>query len=866
MTSISRFSRRGIRRRVLLINGAFFAGTAVCLAGLFFLQARATLMREFDKRGVALTGLAASETWMALTHEHPPLHEVTPSTLHSHDGPESRLGDQLDAIVRDEDVRYILVLDAAGNPAGYASNPRIAMEEVLRQVDSGPLYAPTRLRSGGFQEMNDPLYGFGTPVCAGHHPPVDPESFDPQHHASCELLATVWIGLSPERTLNQVNRAFLTSLLAGLVFGALGLVAIFFLSRVILKPIAAMAAAARAVAQGDLTRRVEIDAEDEIGELAHAFNEMTWSLADSQAEVARRNEDLQLIASEKERLYQNAQSRATRLEVMNELAKGIASSLDPKEIFENVHRQLSRLMGYEYFTVERWIPELKKLRRDWIWLDRPNDAVREGQLVSIDGSPVRKVQQTRMPLSIPEFEREPALAEGWLAKAGFRSGFIVPIVAGDEFLGALGLASRRRNAFARVEVATVFAVADTLAVVLKNVDLYRRLEQSYIELQDTQKRLAQSENVRRAEKLRSVGQMASGIAHNFNNVLSAIIGRVQVLKLNAEKSRLDRDEVLRCLDVIERASLDGSETVRRLQEFSRGHREVDVERADLNDLVHSVIEITRPRWKDQAEQQGVHIRLETKLSSVASVACVPGEMREVLTNLIFNAVDAMPEGGTLTIETAQDGVAAVLTVRDTGTGMSPEVREHAFDPFYTTKGVQGTGLGLSTVYGIVERHNGSIQLTSEPGAGTEFVIRLPVAEATTRKARSEDMMGSQPWRILIGDDEPNVRDAMADLLRILGHTVTLASSGEETVKRFREGEYDLVFTDLGMPDLSGWEVAKAIREMDPQIPIVLATGWGAEINDETARERGITRVLAKPFTVQKLSSLIAEMQQLRRAA
>lgn len=127
-------------------------------------------------------------------------------------------------------------------------------------------------------------------------------------------------------------------------------------------------------------------------------------------------------------------------------------------------------------------------------------------------------------------------------------------------------------------------------------------------------------------------------------------------------------------------------------------------------------------------------------------------------------------------------------------------------------------------------------------------------------------MGSQPWRILIGDDEPNVRDAMADLLRILGHTVTLASSGEETVKRFREGEYDLVFTDLGMPDLSGWEVAKAIREMDPQIPIVLATGWGAEINDETARERGITRVLAKPFTVQKLSSLIAEMQQLRRAA
>lgn len=851
MNSLSAFFGKSLRRRFLLVNGAFLLCSSLCLSAIFFTQIRATLNTEFEKRGWALAGLLATESWSAMS---------SADSLITFDGDQNAqrfLQDVAQVLSQEEDVAFAGI----ANPEGKFLAHRVSdshREEFNRQI----------LESHALKTflMDAEISHFTTVVCRNHMPSVSYS--DPKNHSECILIGQVHLGLSPARMLSEVQNALWRSVGLALLISILGLGLVWLITTWVLRPITKMNEVVREVAAGNFTARIQATTDDEIGSLGKALNEMSWTLADQQEELASRNKELQLVATEKERLYTNAQIRATRLEVMNELAKAMASSLDTEEIYGHVYRQLRRLMEFEYFTVQRFLKKEHMFRRDYVWMDSPVVGVEVGQKIKTDNSPIRRVQRTKMPLSIPDFEKDALLSDGWLSKAGLKSGFIVPIVAGDEFLGVLGLACKQKNAFARVEVATVFAIADTLAVVLKNADLYQRLQTSFVELTETQHRLAKSEHVRRAEKLRSVGQMASGIAHNFNNVMSAIIGRVQFLKLKALKGEMDEKAVNDCLNVVERAALDGAETVRRLQEFSRGAKATAVEKTDMNELIRSVIQITRPRWKDQPEQRGIHIDVETDLQDLSLAACVPGEIREVLTNLIFNAVDAMPEGGTMTFQTRETNDRAEIVVSDTGLGMPKDVRDRVFDPFFTTKGVQGSGLGLSTVYGIIERHGGSIGVVSEQGKGSKFRIRIPLAEKDTPQNEGDPMMSSQPWRILVGDDEPNVREALVDLLRLLGHKVVAAHDGESTLKAFGEHDFDLVFTDLGMPDMSGWEVTAAIRKSHPDIPIVLATGWGSEIEDDHALERGVTRVLAKPFTVQKVSSLIAELQGIarRRAA
>jgi len=855
MKSAGRRVRTSLRVRFLVVGGAVLLAASLGQALSFFLQSRKNLEHEFDKRGAALAGMLAAETWALLARD---------TTGVAAENGLSVFEDRAADLAGDPDVAYTLIQDVHGNILGFDADEGFDMQLVPAPIMSaGAAIEPViSLRN----QRGDEVATFSVPVCSVHHP-LDEAVHHEDRREPCNVVAVVRVGLSPDRVLDAVAGSLWWSVALALLATAAGMAGILFLTRWALRPISHVAGAARAVAQGDLSTKLEEEWDGELGGLVRAFNEMTWSLADSQEELARRHSELQMVAMEKERLYHNAQVRATRLQVLNELAKAMASSLEPEEIYAHVQRQLSRLMQYEYLTVQRYLPETHEFRRDFVWTDVPSGAPEVGEVNSAEGSPVKRVQHTKMPLSIPDFDKEPTLAGGWLAQAGYSSGFIVPIMARDEFLGILGLACRRKNAFARMEVATVFAIADTLAVILKNADLYHRLQKSFADLTEVQNRLARSENVRRAEKLRAVGQMASGIAHNFNNVMSAIIGRVQLLKLKSARGGLTPAQIEEAMDIVERAALDGAETVRRLQEFGRGAGNDHVERTDLNEVIRSVVEITRPRWKDQSEQQGTPIEMKTQLAAgLPLVACVPSEIREVLTNLIFNAVDAMPEGGVITVTTKPDETAAVLEVSDTGTGMAPEVREKIFDPFFTTKGTRGSGLGLSTVYGIVERNRGQISVRSELGEGTTFVLRLPLAKESTPSGEHLDLMAARPWRILVGDDEPNVREALGDLLRLLGHEVYLAHSGAATVEAFKNGEFDLVFTDLGMPDMNGWQVTDAIRALDEHVPIVLATGWGSEISEAAAQQKGVTRVLSKPFTVQKLSSLVAELQGMARAA
>jgi CheY-like chemotaxis protein len=315
---------------------------------------------------------------------------------------------------------------------------------------------------------------------------------------------------------------------------------------------------------------------------------------------------------------------------------------------------------------------------------------------------------------------------------------------------------------------------------------------------------------------------------------------------------------------------DAAKVVDRLREFSRqrGEGEVLVP-VDLNELVERCVLLTQPRWRNQAQAAGVTIRVETDLQPLPPVMGNAADLRDALTNLIFNAVDAMPRGGTLTIRTRLDGQRARLEIADTGVGMSEEVRRRCFDPFFTTRGESGTGLGLSMVYGTIQRHEGTIDVESAPQQGTTFILRLPVAAnepvATPPPAPVDALRASR--RVLLVEDEAALRRILTEFLTIDRHVVETAANGREGLDKFlanRELEdpnsrFELVITDLAMPQMSGDQLAAAIKRADPSMPIILLTGLGEMLRAQGDQPEGVDLVVAKPISIAALQRAIAQV-------
>jgi CheY-like chemotaxis protein len=278
---------------------------------------------------------------------------------------------------------------------------------------------------------------------------------------------------------------------------------------------------------------------------------------------------------------------------------------------------------------------------------------------------------------------------------------------------------------------------------------------------------------------------------------------------------------------------------------------------DLNDIVREVVELTRPRWRDEALIRAVALDVVLDLSEVPRVMGDASALREVVMNLLFNAIDAMQRSGTIRVTTWAVDDWAHCSVTDTGMGMSDEVRSHAIEPFFTTKGPRGTGLGLSVSHSVVQRHGGELSLRPNEGGGTVVTLRLPRAVAPA-PAKAEPTPIGAPLRIMLIDDEPTVREALADTLVEDGHAVVQAPSGPEALARLGEGTpVDLVLTDLGMPEMTGWDVARAVRQRWPGLPIGLVTGWAVALEMSDEERRGVDFVLAKPYTVETLRSALA---------
>ncbi|MER3427895.1 MAG: hypothetical protein C4334_07315 [Pyrinomonas sp.] len=364
-----------------------------------------------------------------------------------------------------------------------------------------------------------------------------------------------------------------------------------------------------------------------------------------------------------------------------------------------------------------------------------------------------------------------------------------------------------------------------------------------------------AEQMEQTSKLAAVGQLAAGVAHDFNNLLSVILGRVQLLKRKALDAKTRES-----LEIIERAALDGAATVRRLQNFARRRAEEAKEQVDIGRILQEVLELTRTRWRDDAMAKGIRYEIEVQATDGLIVSGVASELREVFTNLVINALDAMPDGGLLTIEARRMEDRAMLRFTDSGVGMTEEVRRRIFEPFFTTKGHAGTGLGLAISYGIIERHGGQIEVASEVGRGSVFTITLPLAKSASCAAAME--RHERPARgicALVIDDEEAVRDTLAEMLTEMGHTVVKVESGADGLRWLERASFDAVFTDLSMPEMDGWAVARHIRARWPETKVLLVTGYGASLEPKGELAELVDAIISKPFAFDVIATALARL-------
>jgi signal transduction histidine kinase len=538
---------------------------------------------------------------------------------------------------------------------------------------------------------------------------------------------------------------------------------------------------------------------------------------------------------------------------------------------------------------------------------------------------------THRPVVCRDIQSRDGCEDDILREAGMRACLVVPVRLRHETVGALYLADPEAREFTPDEVAAVQVLASLLALGMENNRLYGEVRTAFEGMASAQDQLVQT------EKARAVGAMAGGIANEFNNVLAIVLGKTQLML-----ARVPEGSLREGLSAVEEAAWRAADIVRRLQGFAATSMDDGAGRVDLAAVVQDALALTRALWKDEAEARGTPIEVVADLGSVPPVDGQAAALREAVMNLIINAVDAMPRGGRmgLTLRSAEGGVE--LQVSDGGEGMPEDVRRRIFDPFFTTRSPHRTGLGLSVVHGVVNRHHGSVRVRSEHGGGTTVTLWFPASRAHSEAARlapqpsvsdvldtadvasapdiseapdvpnvpdashfvdsqvegqrppelpqaaldspavdspagdSEDLAagesflkpaaGPETVSILVLEDEEQIRTMLVEALTAAGHKVESASDGLEGLARFQGGQFDVVLTDLSLPECSGLDVARSVKRLRAETPVVLITGWGHLLDPERLRESGVDLMLVKPFRLERVLSVLGDALRLRPSA
>ena len=532
--------------------------------------------------------------------------------------------------------------------------------------------------------------------------------------------------------------------------------------------------------------------------------------------------------------------------LMSRLALAASSTLEREELVQLLFKEFNRVVPCHSVG--------------YCWREASGDLV----LVAVVSNPAgTSVEHSRIPVGptdpeeiphaycSPDNSRSSQPLLRWLAARGLASSLSAPVVVAQQNLGRLVACRAKPHAFSPEELRPLIQSALLLGPALSSMRLYDRLEAAHKDLAMARDELA------RSERLMVQGELASGVAHDINNILCLIAARADLLKLQGLPPQATAS-----VDAIRQAVDDGIAVVQRMTQFAGRQRRQELVVLDLNSLVDDALEMTRPRWQPLSKSTGSAIRVRFKPGPTSSVMGVPSELREVLVNLVMNAVDAMPSGGEIAVQTSQDGQWATIAVSDTGCGISPDVRQHIFDPFFTTKGEGGSGLGLWVCQGIVARHGGDIQVESQLGKGSCFKVRLPVARSVVQDAPKETS-DSRP-SILVVDDEAGLAETLKLSLEMAGYRVVFSVDPRRALEIFRTDPTDLVITDLRMPGMTGWELAAEIKRSSPSTPIIAMTGWPVDLIRDGQRASDMETIIQKPYRANELRAKVAKVLAQKR--
>ena len=625
----------------------------------------------------------------------------------------------------------------------------------------------------------------------------------------------------------------------------------YLLSRVlqqqISQPILALAETAKAVSDHrDYSVRATRLGKDELGLLTDAFNHM---LGQIQAHELRR------------------------LDLLHRITRAIGERQDLQSIYQVVIRSLEDNLPIDFGCVCLYDSAAETLTVNSVGLQSGALAIElaltEQARIPVDQNGLARCMRGRLVYE-PDISAVPFPFAQRLAGGGLGCYVAAPLLVEGKVFGVLVAARRAAESFASAECEFLQQLSEHVALAAHQVSLYDALQQAYDDLRQSQHTVMQQ------ERLRALGQMASGIAHDINNAISPVVLYTEsLLEQEANLSARARDYLV----TIQRA-IDGvAETVARMREFYREHEpQLLLAPISLNRVAEQVIDLTRARWRDLPQERGIVIRMQTELApDLPAIMGAASEIRDALTNLIFNAVDAMPEGGTLTLRTRafpapaatenQESPTLVrLEVCDTGVGMDEETKRRCLEPFFTTKGERGTGLGLAMVYGMAQRHSAEVEIESEPGKGTTTRLVFPSAApaAVSMVRPPAPPRPAQSLRILVVDDDPLLIKSLQDTLASDGHHVTTADGGQAGINAFvaaqqRREPFAVVITDLGMPFVDGRKVAAAVKSASPSTPVILLTGWGQRLITADEIPAHVDRVLNKPPRLLHLRTALARL-------
>jgi signal transduction histidine kinase/ActR/RegA family two-component response regulator len=587
------------------------------------------------------------------------------------------------------------------------------------------------------------------------------------------------------------------------------------------------------------------------------------------AELRAANAELLLEMDIRQVAERRTVTQLEQLDLLQRITRAIGERQDLDSIFQVVVRSVedhmpvdfAALLNYEHhgrkLTVGRVGVRSAQLALDMAMTERARIEIdKNGLSRCVTGQLVYEPDIAAIKFPFPQR----------LAGAGLGSLVIVPLMVEQRsgVFGVLAVARHASNAFSSSDCEFLRMLCDHVSLAANQADLHAALKRAYDDLHLSQNAVMQQ------ERLRALGQMASGIAHDINNAISPVSLYVEML-LTQENGFSER--VRSQLETIQRAIDDVAHTVARMGEFYRERQpQLDLASIEVNRIFRQVLDLTRARWSDMAQQRGVVI--ETKIEGSGENPIVMGiesELREAMTNLVFNSIDAMPDGGTLTLRSGHAleagkgiGRRVYIEVSDTGLGMDEATRLRCLEPFFTTKGDRGSGLGLAMVYGIAQRHGADVDISSAPNVGTTFRLTFPLISPSAQSSGSvRTHKIPRHTRILLIDDDPVLLTSLRDALVHEGHQVQTANGGKAGIEAFLDAHragnaFPVVITDLGMPHVDGRTVAAALKAAAPATSIIMLTGWGQRMVATGDVPAHVLAVLSKPPNLSDLRQLLAE--------